>query len=343
MIAEPGQAVGDFVLRTKIADGGMGSVWVADDATGRQVAVKLLAKDAVHDVEHLERFSLEARVTTDIHSLHVPQLLAYGVTTDGAPFMAMELVEGVDLQSHVAAHGPLSVEEVALLVEHVATALAAAHANGVVHRDVKPTNIIIGTCCPPGERFQAYLIDFGIAKMSSDLSPRHVTHPGTTVGTPSYMSPEQLIGSGKVDMRADVWSLAVVAYWCLTASLPFKGDSFRDLCVAIYVGTFTPVTKLRPDLPSALDAWFTTALAGDADARFDSVATMSRMFKAATTDTVPVPRARPAESSFDVTQPALPALRVPRVSRAPRARGRLAKLLSALQSSWRQARSSLSA
>jgi eukaryotic-like serine/threonine-protein kinase len=334
MIAQPGQSVGAFTLRSKIAEGGMGSVWVADDATGRKVAIKLLAKQPVPDSGCLERFSLEAKVAARIHNIHIPEVLARGVTRDGAPFLAMELLEGKDLQSYVAHSGPLSLVDVARLIEQLATALTAVHATGVVHRDVKPTNIIIGEPRQPGDRFHAYLIDFGIAKATGAFSATHVTHPGTTIGTPSYMSPEQLMGTGKIDARADVWSLAIVAYWCLTGKLPFTGESFRDVCIAIYVGAFTAVTELRPDLPTELDAWFDEALAGRASQRFDSVAIMSRMFQQATRH--PRERAslsRSSEPAGDVESTALPAIRSTLASVVATRRGRWATLLSAASGS----------
>jgi serine/threonine protein kinase len=289
MIFEAGQPIGNVVLRHKLAEGGMASIWVADhQLLGRQVAVKLLARGALGEEESNERFELEASVGARVRSTHVPEIFEHGMTADGTPFLVMALLDGVNLKAWVEANGPLTLDEIARTVDHVAAALGAAHALGIVHRDVKPANIILTRGADASAAFSAYVIDFGIARVlrpRADEAARPVRTTVGNIGTPRYMSPEQLVSDSNIDARTDVWSLGVVTYWCLTGVLPFVAGSHRELCLAIFRGEFTPVTVLRPDLPAALDAWFDQALANDVERRFDSVAAMSRAFADAVSET----------------------------------------------------------
>jgi serine/threonine protein kinase len=286
-----GQIVGSFVLRNKIADGGMASVWAAEHVTlKREVAVKFLATSA-HDEVAIERFALEARTIARVASAHVPQVFDHGVTEDGTPYIVMELLAGTDLRSWVAESGCLEVAQAVRLVEQVCLALGAAHEIGVVHRDVKPENIILSG---PSGSFDVKLIDFGIAKSLGHLrNAPAITQAGMTIGTPSYMSPEQLTSVSDVDERSDVWSLAVVAYWALTGKLPFDGETFAAVCLAITRGHFTPPSELRSGLPLTLDGWFEKALSRDISERFQSVDVMSRMLKVAAADPAGWTRALP--------------------------------------------------
>jgi serine/threonine protein kinase len=287
MFFEPGQTVGRTVLHHKLAEGGMASIWVADyPLLGRQVAVKILAHGVLDDRESNDRFALEASVAARVESPYVPEIFEDGVTEDGTPFLVMALVDGVNLKAWVEQNGPLRVDEIARLLEQVAAALGAVHALGVVHRDVKPANIILARSSDGRARFRSYLIDFGIARTIGSSPDARAMHLRTTVGnigTPSYMSPEQLVSDASIDARTDVWSLGVVIYWCLTGRLPFAAANHKDLCLAIFRGEFVRVTTLRPHLAAALDAWFDKALANDVDRRFGSVATMSRAFAEAAT------------------------------------------------------------
>jgi serine/threonine protein kinase len=286
MSFESGQTLGDVVLRHKLAEGGMASIWVGDHrALGRRVAVKILARGTLGEEESIARFALEAHVGTRVRSAHVPEIFDHGTADDGTPFLVMALLEGVNLKAWVEENGPLTLEEIVLVVEHIAAALGAAHALGVVHRDVKPANIILTRSGDARARFRAHLIDFGIAKairQSPGETATSLRNILGNIGTPSYMSPEQLVSDANIDARADVWSLGVVAYWCLTGRLPFAADNHRDLCLAIFRGVFMRVTRVCPHLSTALDAWFDKALANDVERRFDSAASMSRAFADAT-------------------------------------------------------------
>jgi serine/threonine protein kinase len=287
------QVIGNFVLVRKLAEGGMGSVWVAHHETlARDVAVKFLSSSPLNDAESVGRFSREAVIAARIHSDHAPEVFEHGFCDDGTPFLVMTLIEGVDLATKIERDGRFSLPQVVRLVDHVGRALSAAHELGVVHRDVKPTNIILRGA---GEDLHAYLIDFGIAKTTQPSNSQMLTHPGITIGTPSYMSPEQLMGAVRPDERTDIWSLGVVAYLCLTGKLPFVGDSFRELCLAIHGGQFIPVSTLNAELPRGIDAWFATALSTAREHRFPSVKAMTAAFGAA------VGGSTCAASSNDVT------------------------------------------
>jgi serine/threonine-protein kinase len=307
MIPEEGQIVGSYVLRHKIADGGMGSVWAAEHVTlNREVAVKFLA-NPLGDGVATARFALEARTIARLSNPHIPQIFDHGVADGGTPYIVMELVVGTNLHNWVAQSGCLDVAQVVRLVDQMSLALSAAHALGIVHRDVKPDNIILSGGMAD---FHAKLVDFGIAKSTATTSSRpSLTQEGTTIGTPSYMSPEQLMGASGVDARSDVWSLGVVAYWALTGKLPFEGETFAAVCIAITRAHFVPPSELQPGVPPALDTWFERALSRDPAERFQTAELMNRMLKVAakTADweepipLVPVPlvpgRATPAFTS----------------------------------------------
>jgi serine/threonine-protein kinase len=163
------------------------------------------------------------------------------------------------------------------IIVQIGMALASIHALGIVHRDVKTENIFLVP--NPSGGFTAKLIDFGIAKVAGAAEAGRLTSPGTAIlGTPAYMSPEQLENAGEVDGRADLWSLAVVAYVCLTGTLPFTQSSLATLILAIRRGTFVAVTHRRPDLPASLDDWFEKALSCDRRERFGTASEMADAF-----------------------------------------------------------------
>jgi serine/threonine-protein kinase len=289
MTAEAGQTLGGLVLRHKIAEGGMGTVWTAEHVgLSRDVAVKFLLRTALDSPEAVQRFTHEAQTLAKISSPHTPQVFDYGIAADGTPYIVMELIAGMDLAEWMHRWGVMSVAEVARLVEQVASALAAAHNAGVIHRDIKLENIML-----TGARtdFHAKVIDFGIAK--SHEKKAVITSVGVAVGTPDYMSPEQLAGH-PVDARSDMWSVGVVAYRCLTGHLPFEGESSRAIYLAIQRGHPAPVSELRPDVPQAIDEWFERVLAYEPENRFETIELMSRMLNVAAATAAESPGDAPA-------------------------------------------------
>ncbi|HKQ68400.1 MAG TPA: serine/threonine-protein kinase, partial [Polyangiaceae bacterium] len=274
---EPGMRISHNIrLVQLLGAGGMGSVWLADHAgLDTQVAVKFMAHELASDSSTAMRFAREAKLAARIKSPHVVQIFDYATTAEGVPFIVMELLEGEDLESRLASGRPLSLEETSRILIQICKALGRAHALGIVHRDIKPDNVFLLE--NDGDTF-IKVLDFGIARDERRLPG--VTVSGMTMGTPSYMSPEQLFFAKDVDLRSDIWATAVVIYRCITGKLPFEGDSFGSICVAINSGGFRPPSTLSDDVPPALDAWFKRALARHKDARFESAAEMANAYLA---------------------------------------------------------------
>jgi serine/threonine-protein kinase len=260
----------------------MANLWVARHLMlGIEVVVKILGTTADTDATGRQRFLREARLTAKVSSLHVVRILDSEVgaaAVGGRPFLVMELLRGEDLAARISRKGRLSLGETLTVVEHIALALEKAHGMGIAHRDVKPSNVFLVE--EPGGMV-AKLIDFGIAK---DDSEPHVelTRAGSLMGTPPYMSPEQVVGALDIDWRCDLWSLAVVAYSCLTGRLPFDGDTFGAVCVAIHAGRFDPPSFTRPELSPRVDAFFARALCSTLDLRYRGARELSEAFRAAT-------------------------------------------------------------
>jgi serine/threonine-protein kinase len=276
----PGYLISKHVkLVRMLGRGGMGSVWIADHlALKTQVAVKFMSSALATDPNMLTRFEREATSAAQIKSPHVVHILDHGVTGDAMPYIVMELLEGEDLSTRLKRTGPLPPEDVATIVLQMCKALGKAHKLGIVHRDIKPSNIFL--LDTDGDIF-VKVLDFGIAKPGG-TEASDVTSTGAIVGTIVYMSPEQLLNAKHVDYRADLWSVAVVAYRALTGHLPFSDeDGIGSLCLAFEMSSFVPPTELNPALPPALDAWFKRAFKRDPSARFPSTKDMVSEFFAA--------------------------------------------------------------
>jgi serine/threonine protein kinase len=280
-------------LRSQIGQGGMGHVWAGfHGPLRREVAVKFLADEMVLDPLAQQRFTLEAQTLARLQCRHVPQVFDFGTMADGTPFIVMELLEGVDLEKHLETVGSLPIEEVATLMGQMGSLLSLAHGLGVVHRDIKPGNIVLVPCERGG--FMAKLLDFGIVKTPILTESGRLTQTGTTFGTPAYMSPEQLLSAREVDAAADLWSLAVMAYRCLTGTLPFDGETFGSVCIAIDRGAFALPSELRPELPLGLDSWFQKALSREPKDRFGSAAELVEAFDLAIAESLEWPSLAPA-------------------------------------------------
>ncbi len=271
-------------LVRQIGEGGMGTVWVAHHLTlDTEVAVKFMAPELATHPDAVARFTREAKSAARMRSPHVVKIFDYGLQEGGVPYMTMELLEGEDLDERVSRAGRLSARETIEVVTQLSKALSEAHACGVVHRDIKPDNVFLMSC---GDDFFVKVLDFGIAK-SSGASAVRVTCSGTTIGTPIYMSPEQILSAKDVDYRCDLWSLAVVAYYCLTGRVPFEGETFGAVCIAVDRGRMVAPSELQRAVPRAVDAWFARALARDIGARFRSAKEMADAFVVAMGAPVP--------------------------------------------------------
>jgi serine/threonine-protein kinase len=223
------------------------------------------------DPEALSRFRREASAAAEVKSPHVVQMIDHGVTEAGLPYIAMELLEGESLEARVQRERFLSPGEVAGILLQVSRALTRAHEKKIVHRDIKPENIFL---CETGEE-DAFVkvLDFGIAKVN--LPEEQHTRTGAVIGSPLWMSPEQVLGLKSVDFRTDLWSLGVVAFFALTGRVPFHGMSVGALAVAISKGELPLPSQSNPGLSPEIDRWFLRACAREPLSRFPSARAMA--------------------------------------------------------------------
>jgi serine/threonine-protein kinase len=265
----------------------MGSVWVADHlALHTHVVVKFIAQDLVNNPEALARFSREAAAASQVKSPHVVQTLDHGVTEAGQPYIVMELLEGRDLASYLEAFGRMSPGEVANVVTQLARALDRAHARGIVHRDIKPENIFL--CEMGNNEIFVKLLDFGIAKGVDIPKLGSATRTGTSIGTPFYMSPEQLLGDKNIDYRTDLWSVGVVAFEAITGKKPFDAETIGGIAIKAHSDPLPNPSTHRPELPAAVDAWFAHACARNPLERFASAKEMAEELATAVTGRMPL-------------------------------------------------------
>jgi len=269
----PGTTIlGRYRLDSILGRGGMGSVWRAEHVQLRSpVAIKLLDQTISDNPQVLARFMREAQAAALLRSPHVVQIFDVGVE-DGTAFIAMELLRGESLAERIARLKQLPAEEVILFLSQVLRAISKAHDAGIVHRDLKPANIFI---CAEEPEF-AKVLDFGVAKVTTgELAATRSgrTQPGVMIGTPYYMSPEQM-KARDVDARADLWSIAVIAYECLVGARPFTGEELGELVLAICTGP-VPVPSQHAAVPAGFDAWFVKATQRDRERRFSSAREMA--------------------------------------------------------------------
>ncbi len=265
---------GKYKLTERLVDGGMATVWGGVDIAGeREVVVKILAVELLQHEEAVKRFAQEGELVRAVTSKHIVEFIDHGVHA-GAPYIVLERLDGVDLE-HRLTQRRLSLAECATLLEQTALALLPAHARGIVHRDIKPANLFLADV-PEGEIVK--LLDFGIAKLREGTRIR--TASGQTVGSPEFMSPEQVQGARDIDGRSDLFSLASVAYACLTGRSPFEGETIVDVFHAILDGSFAPPSTVVSDVPPELDAFFDRALSVDRADRFPNAPAMAAAFRA---------------------------------------------------------------
>jgi eukaryotic-like serine/threonine-protein kinase len=240
-----------FVIERLAGRGGMGAVYRAlDRMTGTLVALKVMARAGQDN----ERFAQEARVLSELSHPTIVRYVVHGTTSRGEPFLAMEWLEGEDLSDRLARTG-LTVEESVSVAIRVAEGLAAAHARGVVHRDVKPSNVLL----PGGDPRAAKLLDFGVAR----LGQRPMTRTGRAIGTAGYMAPEQAVGAKDVDARADVFALGCLLYECLTGVPAFAGEHPVAVLAKLLHQHPAGVRERRPEIPEALSRLVERMLAKD--------------------------------------------------------------------------------
>ncbi len=271
---ETGTLVGGFRVVSLIAEGATGAVHLAEDAAGRRVALKRLAPALARDERFRRRFLRESRLAASLSHPGIVPVVTSG-EDEGTLYLAMTHVEGSDLREILRQEGRFDPERALRLLGEVAEALDAAHSAGLVHRDVKPSNILVAPA-PGGER--ALVCDFGLA--------RHLTSVGSLtgdrgfVGTIDYVSPEQIEGR-TVDGRADVYSLGCVLYELLVGERPFERDSELAVIFSHLNAPPPRITDVRPELPEELDAVVATALAKSPDDRYPTAGELARAARAA--------------------------------------------------------------
>ncbi len=263
--------IGDRVLGGKyrveavLGNGGMGVVMAAEHvALGRPVALKCPVPGEG------ARFAREARAAARVDSPHVARVSDAGVLENGTPYMIMERLYGEDLCAYLRRVGPLPIGEAVLYVVQACDAIAAAHAAGVVHRDLKPSNLFLAR--RPDETRSVKVLDFGISKLA-DGAPAEcpsLTRSGAILGTPRYLSPEQVIAPKSVDARTDIWGLGMVLYEVLTGAPMYDIDTLPALCMAIVNAPPPPLRALRPDAPAGLEATILRCVRKEPRERFAS-------------------------------------------------------------------------
>jgi serine/threonine protein kinase/class 3 adenylate cyclase len=260
-----------YELHAAIGEGAMGHIWKAFDRhLQRAVALKLMAPAHATSETSRSRFELEAMAIAKLCNQHVVQIHDYGFD-DGAPYIVMELLEGEDLESRLGRAGRLPLSTILPIVNGASRGLSAAHGVGIVHCDLKPANIFLART-DAGQVVK--ILDFGVATMMDN----HITAP-ELVGTPAYMSPEQ-IRCAQVDHRTDLWALAVVVYRALTAAHPFQGQKLSSMIVNIAVAPFPRPSSIVPELSPEVDAFFERALAKNPAQRFSTAREFAAAFAA---------------------------------------------------------------
>ncbi|CPR12304.1 protein kinase/peptidyl-prolyl cis-trans isomerase, cyclophilin-type [Mycobacterium bohemicum DSM 44277] len=302
------ESFGHYQILGLLGRGGMGRVYRAyDPKTDRVVALKVLPPHLAEDNDFQHRFRREARVAAGLNDPHIVPIHGYG-EIDGRLYVDMRLIEGRDLGQYITERGGrLDPQRAVAVIEQVAAALDSAHRVGLVHRDIKPKNILVTT-----PRDFVYLIDFGLARSMTDTA---LTQTGATMGTVAYLAPERFRGT--TDHRADVYSLACVLYECLAGKRPFTGDSLEEQLNA-HLNTPPPQPSASaPDIPPAFDAVVARGMAKDVDQRYQSAVELAEAARAALAGTgaaARIPRAAgaPGTSSPTSTRPTSTSRTTPR-------------------------------
>ncbi len=272
---QPGDVVaGSYVVQKVIGEGGMAFVALAAHREEHhRVAIKVLRSENARRSEVVKRFEREQRTLTMLHSEHTLRIYGYGQHA-GLSYMLLEYLEGTDLAELLRAVGPVPVERAVEYTLQACHAIAEAHLLGIVHRDLKPGNLFLtrrsdGSPC-------IKVLDFGISKVTHEADALGeaslVTKINTVMGSPFYMSPEQMLSSTMADARSDIWSLAVTLFELLTKSLPFAANTPNGVCQRIMSGAPTPLRALRPSYPKGLEATIARCLQHRPENRYANIA-----------------------------------------------------------------------
>ncbi|MFO0677643.1 MAG: serine/threonine-protein kinase [Polyangiaceae bacterium] len=280
--AELPLATGDLVdrrfrIEKLLAEGGMGVVYVATDLVrGDRVALKCLSVITAEMAELVARFERELELAARLKSPYTTRVIRSGLLPSGSPYLAMELLEGEDLSRVLKSGRKLPIPVAVDCILEVCDAIDEMHGFGMVHRDLKPSNLFVSQ--GPDGRTVMKLLDFGLAKMVDDAATPELrmTLTSELLGTPAYMSPEQVKSSGEVDARTDVWSLGVILFELLTGKVPFGSSPIGNVLMAIVQESPPSIASLRKDVPAELEAIVDKCLTKPLAYRFQSVRELAR-------------------------------------------------------------------
>ncbi|MGH7283477.1 MAG: serine/threonine-protein kinase [Polyangiaceae bacterium] len=270
---------GRYEVVADLAVGGMGAILSAIDKTnGERVAIKVMLGAAMEIEGAITRFEREARAAAGIVSEHVVRIFHVGELANGAPFMVMEFLDGKDLGAIITPDQPLPVAESVDYVLQACEAMAEAHKSGIVHRDLKPSNLFLANRSDGTKAIK--VVDFGISKFAADspvLGKEGVslTATRTMMGSPLYMSPEQVRSAKNVDRRSDIWALGVILYELLSGRLPFEGDNAGAICAMIVADEPVPLRMMKEDLPAQLERIVMRCIEKEPAARYQDVAELA--------------------------------------------------------------------
>ncbi|MCP4447533.1 MAG: phosphate/phosphite/phosphonate ABC transporter substrate-binding protein [Myxococcales bacterium] len=260
---------GKYHLGKVLGEGGMGAVYEADHRElGAKVAVKLLSEASVNNPSSLARFRREAKVMGQIRHENVISVMDAGNDESGVPFLVMELLEGESLAGTLRRERLLSPGLSAWIISEVLAGLGAAHAKNIIHRDLKPGNVFIATQSDGSRRVK--ILDFGISKLGDTSATLNVTAQGALVGTPNFMSPEQIRAREELDGRVDIYAAGILLYRMVTGRLPYVGSNAEELYRNIFIAQPTPPTELRPELSPGLEAVILKAMCPERDNRYQT-------------------------------------------------------------------------
>ncbi len=265
-----GRTIGNYVVRKKVGQGGMGAVYLAEHPRiGRQVAIKVLLPELSKNPQVVQRFFTEAKSSSEIRNQHIIDILDFGELSDGLSYIIMEWLEGQSLRDALRA-GKFDLDRAVHIAIGIGRALGSAHARGIVHRDLKPDNIFL---IPRGDDPDfVKVLDFGIAKLMQQEESAHdiKTQTGALIGTPAYMSPEQCRGQA-VDQRTDIYALGVIMYNMFTGKQPFIAEGLGELLLAHMTQVPTALRQIEPEIPEVLEHCVAHALEKDPGARYQRI------------------------------------------------------------------------
>jgi serine/threonine-protein kinase len=261
-----------YLLNEVIGYGGMGQVWSATHVATRQnVAIKVLHENVLREEDARVRFVREARVMESLGDMsrHITRVLEYGVLSDGVPYLIMERLNGEGLDVLLKREKVLPLPRIADIVGQLCKALAVTHAEGIIHRDIKPPNVFL--CPDPSDPAKTFvkLLDFGVVKVLAEAG--ETTLQGQLIGTPNYMSPEQLTPKAAIDHRADVFAVGAIIYRCATGRVAFGKGTPQEMIQCVLHEMPPPATSINPALPAEFDPFLDRCLAKRPEERFQSV------------------------------------------------------------------------